>query len=242
MKPRFLRLALVPSALLALTVATSAAVLQEWNFKDPEGTTLTKAANSAKAGARWNIDLETVATTGQGALRIRRTTSTAPNSFARIADVKSGTVWLQADFAGWNLTGTAAETVRIGFSQTAPTTGNPTMAAQVKLERAGSSKEVVLSGEALGAGSNVAETKTFPATLKTPLSVLLKFDKSANTYTISYKEGAGAWTTLGSGKVDPAREGRYLRLGTAGGFATSEREFFDIARIALTDSDPAGKK
>jgi hypothetical protein len=235
----------IPIILLITTFAASviAAPLQQWTFDDPAGTQLTMTKNSVSAGAKWEPDMEASTTTGKGAFRIRRSRGQQANAYAPIQEVASGTAWLQVDIDGWNLTGSGAETVRFAFTSSNPGTASPFVAAQMKLERAGGGKEVVLSGESFGTGTKIEKMQPFDASRTTPLSLLLKFDADAKAYSIFFRQSSGgAWEELGSGITDAGRTGKFIRIGAAGEFATNATEFCDIGAISLTSNDPRTAK
>ncbi len=66
---------------------------------------------------------------------------------------------------------------------------------------------------------------------------MLELDKDEDTYQVFIKDGDAPFTSIGSGNVDPGRDGNSLRLGFNNNFSGTG-EFFDLDRIYLTNESP----
>ncbi len=238
--------AVICSWLLALPAM--AVVLEDFQFSDPNGTELIATVNSANPGTTWSEDTDiTNSFTQDGVFRIQKDNTAFGSAGLDIADITSGTVWMVAEFAGWNFTGNVLssdrEEIRFTFLDNA--THDPpgsTITAQVELERidtgAGTTSGTLeINGQALGTGSNIA-----PASLNLmqtdPFSVVLELDKDANQYSIFYRDGSNPFVALGTGAVDAARNANTVRMVLNNDFNDGPGEFVDLDRFYLTDENP----
>lgn len=107
----FLALASRLAFLLLAPSLSALTVLETWEFNDSSGRTLNLAVNTANgrtaASARWDVAIPGLATTGNGALRIRDAADGGPGrrtSFVNFASaVSSGAVSLRLRLDAWNL-------------------------------------------------------------------------------------------------------------------------------------------
>ncbi len=226
-----------------------AGVLEDFPFNDPNGTLLGSAANTANTGNFWIEDDADMTNSAvlNGSYRVQKDNSGFGSNGLDIADITSGTVWMVADFAGWNFTGNViggdAEEIRFSFLNN--TTADPpgsTITAQVELERIDTDGgttpgRLEINGQALGSGTNISPA-TLNLTQSDPFSVVLELDKDANQYSIFYRDGANPFVQLGSGAVDPARNGNTVRMVWNNNFADGIGEFVDLDRFYITDEDP----
>jgi hypothetical protein len=234
----------------ALTTDNSiAAIIQDFQFS--ESGAITGAVNSASPGNNFQAQSSSAeyAMNGAGVFRIVKATPTTQvgNTFD-IANVTTGKVWLVVDIAGWNYTATAsspAERVRFGFldNNDPVAAGSSTISAEMTIDRLGDNS-IVLSGEALGTGSaNISTDLTLGLSRSTNFRMVLELDKTADTYSVYYKDGAAPYGLLGSAPLGDStlntgkRDGNSVRFAFTGLYSDTG-EFFDVDRIYVTDENP----
>ena len=187
-----------------------------------------------------------------GVYRIQKSTAIGtPNGFGTnyldIANVTSGQVWLVAEIDGWFFaSGTAdpadfdpsqPEEIRFDFlNNDGNSQGGSTVTAEVEIQRDAATGGIEILGAALGSGTPVS-AQPLSLSQTDPFTVVLGLDKTANTYAIHTKNGGGPFSLLGSGLVDPGRDGNSVRFVANNSFAGAG-EFFDVNRIYLTDVNP----
>lgn len=222
----------------ALAVLPPSGIIQDFLFDDTNGTLLPAAANAAAPGNQWTADADLTNTSVQsGSLLIQKNNNNSANHFLQIDDIDQGEAWLVMEIDGWNFVDfdpAEREELRLGFLDNDTLSGS-VITAQVEIERNGAGN-IEINGQALGAGTNLAAAPV-ATTQNDPFTVVLHLDKDNNTYEILTKNGNGAWTSLGVGQVDPARDGNTLRL-VANNHFGGTGEFFDIGRIYLTYDNP----
>ena len=226
---------------------------ESFEFNDANGTQLGSVTNTANPGNSWFVDPDMGGSQTQqnlggrpGSYYIIKSSSSSDNNFLQIADITSGTRYLTAKISGWSFFETSNEQFRLGFlnGDTEPNFSN-LITAQMSLVRL-STGEVELTGGALGTGSSpIASNVTFAAERTSPFEMTLALDKTANTYKVFYRDGAGPTQVLGSGQVDPTRAGKAIRMQSAGIFGDFAQffpsevlDYFAVDRIALTDVNP----
>jgi hypothetical protein len=233
--------------------AARAGIIQDFQFGDANGTVITAAANSASPGNNF-LSQNTAINAGvqSGSFRIQKggeitpVTGQVSNTFD-IANVTSGKVWLVADIAGWNYTATASspsERLRFGFlDNTDPVAaGSSTVTAEMTIDRLGNG--LILSGETLGTGStNIGPDYAMGLARSTPLRIVLELNKTTDQYSVYYREGAGAYSLLGTADLGAStlnagdRDGNSVRFAFTGSF-NDTGEFVDVDRIFVTDVNP----
>lgn len=220
---------------VALSLRPPPGPSQEWEFSDASGTLLTAAANSVEGGAMWTETFDSTSTTG-GVLRVKRGSTGATSSWALLPNPNpTATQYYILESAAWALTGTSFEVIRFGFT----TGANTTVTAQAVLTRTATG--MTLAGDALGTGGTAIPAVEITTSVTTTefYTFVVAVDPVAKTYTISYRRGtSGGFTSIGSGTIAPDRTLAAMRLSFTNSFATSTSEKFDVARIALTESDP----
>ena len=232
-------------------VTADAAILEDFGFSDASGTLLGAAVNSANAGNNWLVHANTVeSAVNGGSFRIQKQSATAQAANAlEIANVTSGTVWLVAELAGWNYTATASspsERVRFAFLENDPASaGGSTVTAEANIDRSGNG--LALIGDAIGFGSvDPAGSYALPLVQTNPFKLAVELNKTANTFNISYKDGANPWGSIGSGVLGDVnasmstgviRSGNSIRFAFTGTFGDTG-EFVDVDRIYLTNTNP----
>ena len=191
-----------------LSAATSAAILEDFQFGDSNGTLLEAAANSINATNLWNEDVVDMdnSSVQNGVYRIQKASAIGtPNGFGTnyldIANVTAGKVWLVSEIAGWSFaTGTAdpadfdpnePEEIRFDFlDNDGNGQGGSTVTAEVEIQRNATSGGIEIQGTALGGGTAIAP-QPLPLSQNDPFTVVLALDKTANQYEIFTKSGAG---------------------------------------------------
>lgn len=244
---------LLATAAALLGAQAGAAIVEDFPFDDAAGTVITAAANSANAGNAW-LSQNTAINAGvqSGSFRIQKGGEATPvtgqvSNTLDIANVSSGKAWLVADIAGWFYTETASATserVRFAFlDNDPPAAGSSVITAQVNIDRLGSGN-LTITGDAGGTGSTatVASTADLARTRTTPLRLVLEVDATADTYAISYKDGAAPYVSLATGDLGERsagvdREPRSARFAFTGTFSEAG-EFVDVDRIFVTTTNP----
>jgi len=231
---------------------------ESFDFSDATGTALDAAANTANPGNSWFVDPD-MGSSSQvaqnvdgrpGSYYIFKTTTGSANNFLQIDDVTSGTRYLTAKIAGWDFEEPEQEQFRLAFinSDTEPNFGN-LITAQMSLVR-GTDGSVELTGGALGTGSApIASDVTFPAVHTDPFEMTLALDRTANKYKVFYRDEGGPTQVLGTGYIDPTRDGKAIRMQATddyanfvttfpGTYPNDYIDFFALDRVALTDTNP----
>jgi hypothetical protein len=223
---------------MALAPLPPSGIAEDFMFDDVNGTLFQAAANSANPGNQWTADANLSNSSVQaGSFLIEKNNNNTASSYLQIDDITSGEAWLVMEIDGWNLTTydpAEPEELRLGFLDN-DTLGGSIITAQVEIERNGLGG-IEINGQALGAGSNLA-AQPLDTVQSEPFTIVLHLDKDNNTYEIMYKDGNGAWASLGTGNVDPARDGNVLRF-VANNHFGGPGEFFDIGRIYLSYDNP----
>ena len=234
----------------ALTTDNSiAAIIQDFQFS--ESGAITGAVNSASPGNNFLAQSTSAeySMNGAGAFHIVKGTPTGQvgNTFD-IANVTSGKVWLVAEISGWLFTETPSSTserVRFGFlDNDPPAAGSSTITAQMQ-DRSAAEQQFDHHRRCRRDkcyAHNYRWTRSVAHRAITPLTLVLGIDADADTYTISYKDGASPFATLGTGNLGERsagvlREARSVRFAFTGQFNDTD-EFFDVDRIYVTDTNP----
>ena len=214
--------------------------VEDFRFNDANGTPLHQAANDANPGNFWTADVDLTDTSVQnGGLLIQKSNDSFAGHYLQIDNITDGQAWLVMETDGWNFVDFNAaepEELRLGFLDNDTGSNGSTITAQVEIERNATTGEIEINGQALGAGTNITPA-TIATTQDDPFTIVLQLDKSADTYEIFTKDGAGAFVSLGAGTVDPTRDGNSIRLVVNNHFG-GIGEFFDTDRIYLTLNNP----
>jgi PEP-CTERM motif len=247
MKP--IRIVGLPIALGLSLVAGSAraALLEDFQFMDPDFTSLSGAMNSASSHM-WVEDTDHVATIQVlgGELNIVKNDTNFVTEGLEIDDVSSGTLWMVAEFSDWAILGSAeagqVEEIRFGFNGTADLVPPPssTVLAEMMISRNFDAGEFQISGTALGtAGTDIA-----PAAINfvqtQPFTMAMEVDQDSNTYSIYYKDGAAPYTLLGTGNLEPTRDALITRFTVNNFIGDVQGEFADLDRFYISDTPPVG--
>ena len=240
-----------------LGTATRATDVESFEFNDATGTTLDVAANTAHPGNKWEVDPDMAPSQvaqnvdgRPGSYYILKSASGSDNNFLQIDDITSGKRYLTAMIAGWDFEEAEQEQFRLAFvnGDTEPITSN-VITAQMSLVR-GTDGTVELTGGALGPGSApVVSNVTFPAVHTDPFEMTLELDRSANKYKVFYRDANGPSQVLGTGYIDPTRDGKAIRMQATGNYANFVTafpgtyqidyiDFFALDRVALADTNP----
>jgi hypothetical protein len=235
-------------ALLLLGGASQATILEDFQFNDPNGTTLEAAANSASP-RMWIHDTDHPATIQVlgGSLNIIKNNTDFVTEGLGIDDVSSGVLWMVAEFLNWAIVGDApdgnnVEEVRFGFMGTEDLVPPPsaTVLAEMMIARNFSADQLQISGTALGAaGTNIS-----PAAINfvqtEPFVMAMKVDQDTDTYSVFYKTGAGPYTLLGTGNLEPTRDALIVRMTINNFIGDGPGEFFNLDRFYVADAPPPG--
>ncbi len=197
--------------LYGLASSAMAAVLEDFEFSDVNGTLLAAAANSVNPLNLWNEDTTDMdnSSVQDGVFRIQKSSAIGtPNGFGTnyldIANVSSGRVWLVAEIGGWffasgttdpaDFDPTQLEEIRFDFLENdGNSQGGSTVTAEVEIQREANGGIEIL-GTALGSGSDVG-SQPLPLSQTDAFTVVLGLNKNANTYDIYTKSGAAGHST-----------------------------------------------
>ena len=254
-----IRLLVLGSAIVWFADGSSSGAtdVESFDFNDATGTQLGSAANTAHPGNGWFVDPDMAPSQvaqnvdgRPGSYYILKTASSSDNNFLQIDDVTSGTRYLTAKIAGWDFEETEQEQFRLAIlnGDTEPNFGN-VITAQMSLVR-GSDGTVELTGGALGTGSApIVSDVTFPAVHIGAFEMTLALDRTANKYKVFYRDEGGSTQVLGTGYIDPTRDGKAIRMQATGNYANFVTafpgtyqndyiDFFALDRVALSDTNP----
>lgn len=242
------------------------AVIDDFDFEEPDGVTLTKAGNSLPLGGVWSVspfDSRVVdgrfriqrnttgtssATTGMlggGQIRVR-----PPTDSTRLAtDIGEG--FASIVVSGWDFRSTdLGETIRFGFRSTASPDVFDT--AQIVIQRSGLN-DVSVAGQGFGVGSdNIPATPLFAATQQVPVQFVLQLNKQENLngspvlggdsggfFRLFYQLPGRDFVEIGTGAaVRRVRNGDSLNLQVAGPIGAGGG-FFDIDRMTFSSQFPS---
>ena len=111
-------------AMLLASGSASAAVLEDFQFTDANGTLLGAAINNVNTGNLWNEDpIDSInSSVLNGKYWIQRNDEELTTNYLDIDNITTGKAWLVAEIAGWNFTptlggGEVFEEFRIAFLQ-----------------------------------------------------------------------------------------------------------------------------
>jgi len=245
MKTRRIAIAAVFAVMLC-GAATHAALLENFDFNDADGTALNAAANSASAHM-WVHDTDHAATiqVQGGSLNIVKNNTDFVTEGLGLDDVSSGVLWMVARFADWAVLGSApdgnnVEEIRFGFMGTEDLTPPPssTVLAEMMISRNHGAGQFQISGSALGtAGTNIA-----PANINfvqdDPFIMAMRVDQDTNKYRIYYKDGSNPLALLGEGNLEPTRDAIVVRFTVNNFWGDAAGEFANLDRFYITDMKP----
>jgi hypothetical protein len=241
---------------LVVTLATTSSaavggILEEFTFDDPNSTPLENADNTAIPGNVW---LEETANRGisevqNGNFHVVKQNDVTYRNILDIENVESGKIWYVAEISGWSFSSivgvnefdsTQLEEINFTFldlqEPEAIATNSSRVTGQASIARQ-SDGTIELRGTALGTGTNISQNLELSLMRATPFHIALEVNKTANQYTVYYKDGANDYLALGQGTVDPARNADAIRFyvnNSMGGTG----EFLDIDRLYITDVSP----
>jgi hypothetical protein len=244
-----------PSALFALLLlggASQAAILEDFQFNDLNGTALSAAANSASSH-KWVHDTDHPATIQvlNNSLNIIKNDTNFVTEGLEIDDVNSGVLWMVAEFLNWAIVGNApdgnnVEELRFGFMGTNDLVPPPssTVLAEMMIARRLSGGvnpgQFEISGTALGANGTNILSVAINFVQNDPFAMAMKVDQDADTYSIFYKAGAGPYTLLGTGNLEPTRDALIVRMAINNFIGDAAGEFINLDRFYVADAPPPG--
>lgn len=238
------------AALTLLTpVAAQAAIFEDFQFNDPNGTQLIDTTNSGTNGDDWDVDADlSNSSVLNGVFRVQNDNDLFATNFLDIPNITSGQAWIVAEIAGWNFaTGTAntadfnpgeLEQIRFDFlDNDGGEQGGSTVTAEAVIGR-NSSGGLEVTGTALGGGTPISAS---PLSLSQsdPYTFVLKLDKDANSYEILANNNNQGFASLGVGSISSTRDGNSVRFVVNNNFG-GVGEFFDLDRLYVTTDDPTG--
>lgn len=250
--------ALMVVGLLNWSAAPSLGVdFESFEFNDPQFTELGDVANTAHQFNQWSTDLNDLTesfTTGGGFFDIGKESDAFADSFLQIANINSGTGasrFIVVEMAGWDFRqpdvegpSTQPEQIRFAFLNDDTGTDGSAIVAQMQITRSVATEAIQIQGSSLGTSStNLNSTAILNTVQAAPFTMVLELNKTNNTYEVFYKDGTNPTQSLGSGFVDPTRDGNSIRFVINNHFGGSTAnqdtdEFFAIDRVALTDTNP----
>jgi hypothetical protein len=229
---------------LALVVPLQAETLYEWTFDEAAGTQLSETTNSGTFPGTWDADFERTATSGSGALIVRRSPDTTANAYVPIEPPAGQSLpdkfWVVVELGGWLFAGNlTTETMRVGIVNS-PRDLNPFVYAQIRFGRNDYGQTYVLA-ESFGSNESITEEYTgFESAQNEKVTLVLEFDRSENRFALYSRFEEQPFVSIGEGSLSPERDAFHLRLGFSGHFAASS-EFLSIERIALVTDNPVAK-
>jgi hypothetical protein len=229
-------------------VAADAAILEDFQFNDANGTSLANAANSASPHM-WIEDTDHLPTiqVQNGRLNIIKNNTDFVTEGLEIDDVSSGRLWMVAEFSDWAILGSApdganVEEIRFGFMGTSDLVPPPssTVVAEMMISRNFDSNQFQISGTALGAGGTNIAPAPINLVQSSPFTMAMGVDQDSNTYSIFYRSGGGPYSLLGTGNLEPTRDALITRM-TINNFIGDEAgEFANLDRFYITNTTPEG--
>jgi hypothetical protein len=212
---------LLPAALVAaLSCAhvSQAALIEEFLFNDPAGTSIASAANSVTGGHAWADDVQgDLAGTGTNGLGQYSLAAKANNELGTTLvnndpDITSGVVYgvmeMTWDFDTASLNTAENEEIRLTIINL-NTAGSSSVTAEFAIIRQDDGS-VTFSGAAVG-GSGIAGVSVSPSQSTTFIGVV-GVNLDTDIYSVYFSDDAGAsFTALEGGTIDPARIGAQLR-------------------------------
>jgi hypothetical protein len=250
MKPRVAKMFFFVVCLLsisALPSTTRAAIFDDFQFGDTNGTVLGSTLNSANAAHSWNEDPDSSvnASVLNGKYRIQKNNVELTTHFLNNDNISSGKAWLVAEMSGWNFSSLVGpgefdsaelEDFRLAFlNNDTGAQGGSTITGQMTIQRnAAGGMELV---GRLSTGP--PEIGPLPLTINrtTPFTMVLEIDENSENFSVYYKDNTGPFTLLGTAPHQTGRDGNSIRFGVNNNFGGTG-EFFDVDRIYLTDTNP----
>jgi hypothetical protein len=239
--------------LLALVVAclspshSSAAILEDFQFGDADGTLLGAATNSINAANNWfatDADITQSAVLG-GNYHIQKQNQELGDAFLQIADVTSGKAWIVADFSGWSFNSAVGvhdfnaaepEEVRLAFLDNTTGTSGSTITGQVQLQRNTTTGGIDLVGQLTTSGFEIGPL-ALPLSHPDRFKMVLEIDEDNETFSVYYKDHLGPYTLLGTAPHAAGRNGNSIRFRMNNSFGGGG-EYVDIDRIYVTNVNP----
>ncbi|MEX0612316.1 MAG: PEP-CTERM sorting domain-containing protein [Pirellulales bacterium] len=235
-------------AVIFFRTGTQAALLEDFQFNDADGTALNMAANSASAHM-WVHDTDHAATiqVQSGSLNIVKNNTDFVTEGLGFDDVSSGVLWMVAEFANWAVLGSApdgnnVEEIRFGFMGTEDLTPPPssTVLAEMMISRNHGAGQFQISGTALGAaGTNIA-TANINFVQNDPFVMAMRVDQDTDTYAIYYKDGSNPAALLGEGNLEPTRDAIVVRMTINNFWGDEVGEFANLDRFYISTRIPPG--
>ncbi|MBC8010496.1 MAG: hypothetical protein H7067_10415, partial [Burkholderiales bacterium] len=221
---RLVRLTWLVAALAAVSSAFAApTVVQDWEFGQASGTSLSASTNTIAGGAAWSGTLTGVTQNGSSALRFGYNSTTLAYRYATLGSNSGGIYTTTAIFSDWRLfnganSGTTRPTFYLGFRSAASSSSS--LVADISLVARSGGVELAVRDSA-----STFVHATLPSQLPGALTVTLTVDKNVtpNTYTLAYAVVGGASGTV-NGTLGTTSSGRaisHLSLSVAGNFTNS---------------------
>jgi hypothetical protein len=232
---------LLSSLTLSMCAAVSAAVLHDWQFNDPAGTTMSAAVNQGVVGVAWDGNLANSITTGTGVMRIRRNSTLTSRRADMGVTVVAPQIHMVAEIAGWSMPVLSAGVVNeLRWELLNGTTLNAstqvTAAFRLFFLENG---QVTLETGAGGTGSTRREAEpVFTNIQNEPVTLALSYNQVQQTYVVQYKIGSGSWTEFFRGDVAPDRSAVSFRFAVRGDFDGGGQNYFDFDRFVISTEFP----
>jgi hypothetical protein len=241
----------IPAILVVVlgSAPSRAALIENFDFNDADGTALNMAANSANAGNNWIHDTDHAATiqVQGGSLNIIKNNTDFVTEGLGLADVNSGVLWMVAEFKDWAILGSApdgnnVEEIRFGFMGTEDLTPPPssTVLAEMMISRNHGAGQFQITGTALGAGGTNIAAANINFVQNDPFVMAMRVDQDANTYKLYYKDGANPRVVVGSGTLEPTRDALVVRMSINNFIGDAAGEFVNLDRFYISDRVPPG--
>lgn len=207
-------------SIAAIMPMASAALLHNWSFDDPVGTSIEDTINSANPSTLWSewdgADITGV-TTGTGLFHVNTDVAARQSRFF-VGDIGgSDELFMSVLIDSWDFADSAE--VRFGFMNSDPIFDSNQITVEARLALSGS--DVTLRAVALGGGSSSDTEAVFSAQQTDPVLLVLALDLQSRKYSLSYQIGEGEliqYYTDGdlSGSRDPLTARMYYTTGGDG--------------------------
>ncbi len=228
------------------TLAAQAVELHDWQFNDVAGTPVSATVNQGINSVFWDGNIADSTTTGEGALRIRRTGGLVSRR-ADIGDNQgSPELHMTVVISGWNLTDpvdldVGQPRMRLEFLSGFAADNPTAVTASVRFERL-SNGDVALQARATGTaapgGQESDMIPLFTSVQEEPVTIQISYNRLSHFYVVNYKVGDGEFTELFTGTTSGIRDAESFRLAVQGDFFGDGSGFLDLDRFAISTDLP----
>lgn len=244
---------MLQSGLNPTLLASGESTVLAWDFTDkPVGCALNELENT-EGEVKFVGEMPGAVVVAEGnqrtLLRLRKPSPAADKIRVPIPEeVKDQALWLQVDLLGWEFAGRAGGSVAFGFSDYLPpqnqlwrfSDGRADTLAEIRMYHR-REDFVRVDGRAYGGGASDAfPGRRVAKAYHDNVSLLLKYEPSAHSYWLFYREGQGEWEFVERSGTDPSKRANFLHLRVYNPLNDTSRERVDVAAIKLMTNPPSG--